>query len=140
MARSSRMGTWTRAVSRWYFGASLAVLAACGSDRGGGDLVAGAGGFDGGAGASGGGGAPSDAGAAPPGNDAGGTFSTLDVELRTQACKDYVAAWCVRHAECQIWDEASQESCMQVQAECPERFFSKGTGYTVESLNACRDV
>jgi hypothetical protein len=123
-----------------YAAGLIALFVGCASDRGGGGVVAGAGGLDAGAGASGGGGAPSDAGATPPGGDAGGTFSTLDVELQTQACKDYVAAWCVRHTECEIWDESSQESCMTAQRECPQRFFSWGASYTIESLNACRDV
>jgi len=126
-------------VSRWCFFGSLALAAACGSDRGVDSAVAGAGGVDGGAGASGSGGATTDAGVTVPGSDAGGTFSTLDIELQTQACKDYVAAWCDRHLECELWDQIGRDGCMQAAEQCPERFFLPGSSYTVQSLNACRD-
>jgi hypothetical protein len=139
MGRSSRSGALQQGAGRVYVAGLIALATSCGSDVRGGN-VAGTGGSDAGAGSSGSGGAPGDAGVSLAGHDAGATLSTLDVELQTQACRDYVAAWCVRHTECEIWDESSQESCMTAQDECPERFFSQGASYSVESLNACRDV
>lgn len=140
MRRSSRTGALLRAVRCGYVGALIALATGCSSEGKGGN-VAGTGGSDAGTGVGGiggSGGAAGDAGVVP-GSDAGGTFSTLDVELQTQACRDYVAAWCDRHLECEIWDESSRDSCMQAVDSCPDRFFLPGSSYTVQSLNACRD-
>jgi hypothetical protein len=67
----------------------------------------------------------------------GGSFSTLDVELQDAACRDYITAWCDRHLECGIFDQEQRDDCMTAVDSCPDRFFSRGSGYTLESLGAC---
>jgi hypothetical protein len=56
------------------------------------------------------------------------------------ACRSYIETSCGRRHSCGIYGDAAYAICLDEEAQCPDRFFLPGTGYTLESLSACTSV
>ncbi len=67
-----------------------------------------------------------------------GIDSSLDA-ARTEACIEYVRAYCERNIECLGWS-VSVLSCLAANARyCPDQLFSPGSAWTVEAALECAE-
>jgi hypothetical protein len=64
----------------------------------------------------------------------------LDLAAAQAACEAAMQVQCTRQVECEPeLTDAYLKVCLDLKSQCPSRFFSPGTGYSVEGLAACTE-
>jgi hypothetical protein len=65
----------------------------------------------------------------------------LDLAAAQAACEAAIQIQCTRTVECEpeVGDTYLKE-CLDLKSQCPGRFFSPGSGYSVDSLAACTEA